>query len=501
MQQAAGKTRRPVRPVTYAVFFLLFAALVFLSHLPFLSLPYFWDEAGQFIPAALDILRTGSWIPHSVVPNIHPPAVMAYLAAVWRLAGFHPASTRAAMLLLASCGLLATFLLAIELSRKARGSPAFLAVAFLSVSPLFFAQAMLVELDAPAMLFTTLALLLFLQDRIRLSAAVCLLLVLVKETGVVVPLVFAGWLVYERRWRDAAHFAAPVVFLALWIAGLTAKTGHWAGNVGFVRENIIYPTHPIQLTLNFLRRLYYLFVADLHWVGAIAMVYAWKTTPLFRSRSWRVAWLLVAAHIAMLTPLGGAALERYLLPVVPILYTAIAAALSFYRPAPQIACSLILMTGLAACNFLNPPYPFPYEDNLAFTDFVALQTEAAGYLQGLLPTARIDSVWPLTAELSNRDLGIVHRTFAVHTLPDESVETLQSLDWKGVDVLVLYSLTWDPPYNLMRLPPVVSFRERFMGAPAHASRDDLRARVPFPVTAHFERHGQWVDVFVNPAHW
>src|SRR3979409_1094067 len=101
MRPAARETRRSIRPGVYVVFFLFFATIVFLSHLPLASLPYFWDEAGQFIPAALDIFHHGLWIPHSTVPNVHPPAVMGYLAAAWRVAGFHPATTRFAMLLLA----------------------------------------------------------------------------------------------------------------------------------------------------------------------------------------------------------------------------------------------------------------------------------------------------------------------------------------------------------------------------------------------------------------
>jgi 4-amino-4-deoxy-L-arabinose transferase-like glycosyltransferase len=499
MEPAAGKTRRPIRPGAYVVFFLFFAAIVFLSHLPLVSLPYFWDEAGQFIPAARDILAGGHWIPQSVAPNIHPPAVMGYLAGVWRLAGYRPVSTRFAMLLLASFAVLAAFLLAIELSREARGSPAFLAACLLCASPLFFAQAVLAQLDAPAMLFTTLALLFFLQDRIRFSAAACVALVLVKETGVVVPLTFALWLAHERRWRDAAHFAVPALALAGWILALWAKTGHWAGNSDFVSYNLLYPASPIRLAVTFLRRLYYLFVADLHWVGSIAVVYAWRGSRLFQSRSWRVAWLLVAVHVAMLTLLGGAVLERYLLPVVPILYSAMAAGLSLYRPAPQMICSLALVAGLAACNFLNPPYPFPYENNLAFTDFLKLQSEAADYLAGWYPDTGVDTVWPLTAELSHPELGFVDRGRGVRTLPDLAPKTLESIDWSKVRVLVAFSQRWDPRFSLLRLAPVVRFWRRFFGYAPNATSEEARMRVPFPLVAHFERHGQWVDIFVNPA--
>src|ERR1700724_2445705 len=108
-----------MRAIRFPTFLLLatFALLVFVAHLPYFGLPYFWDELGQFVPAALDILHDGSWIPHSTVPNAHPPGVMAYLALVWHIFGYSIPATRSAMLLLASCASLVTFLLAIQLCR------------------------------------------------------------------------------------------------------------------------------------------------------------------------------------------------------------------------------------------------------------------------------------------------------------------------------------------------------------------------------------------------
>src|SRR5258708_36962812 len=117
------------------------------------------------------------------MPNVHPPGVMIYLAVFWHLFGYSIEATRIAMLLFASFGVLVTFLLAIELARDAAGAPAFTVLALLCVSPLFFAQAMLAQLDMPAMCFGLLGLLLFLQDRFRLSALACAALVLTKETG------------------------------------------------------------------------------------------------------------------------------------------------------------------------------------------------------------------------------------------------------------------------------------------------------------------------------
>ncbi len=493
-----GRARRAARPGSYAIFLLLFAALVFLSHAALMKLPYYWDEAGQFVPAALDVAHDGAWIPHSTLPNVHPPAVPIYLAEAWKLIGFQPASTRAAMLLVGSFALLAAFLLAIELLRNAAGMPAFLAVALLAASPLFFAQSMLAQLDAPAMLFTTLALLFFLQERMLPAVAVCTALVLVKETGIVVPLVFFLWLCRERRWHHAILFTAPAAALAVWLLVLKNSTGFWMGNPGFLRYNLLYPLHPVRVAVAFLRRIYYLGFASFHWIGTAAIVYAWRKRAVFANRAWHVAWWMVGAHVAMLSVLGGATLERYLLPVMPIVYTGMAAALSVFSRKARVAASLALLAGVAASNFINPPYPFAYENNLAFTDFVKLQADAADYLQHWYPGARVTTVWPMTMELARPELGFVQQKMAVEALPNLSGRLLGRLDWSGVEVLVVFSRNWDPPYSLMHIRPILEFWKRFYGYIPNASMAEIRALAPFPGEAHFERHGQWVDIYVNP---
>ena len=87
-------SRRYPTPLLFTLFFLGLFAL----HAPLLRLPYFWDEAGYYIPAARDLLLSGSLIPHSAPSNAHPPLVMAYLALAWKLLGFTPVVTRTAML-------------------------------------------------------------------------------------------------------------------------------------------------------------------------------------------------------------------------------------------------------------------------------------------------------------------------------------------------------------------------------------------------------------------
>jgi hypothetical protein len=494
MLKAAAPPRRTIRPQSYVWIFLLIAAVIVPAHLWLTRLPYFWDEAGQFVPAALDLLHDGAWIPHSTTPNIHPPALSAYLAGVWRVTGFTPVSTRLAMLFLASWGALAAFLLAIELTRDSRGAPAFLAIALLCVSPLFYAQSVLAQLDLPAMLFTTLALLLFLQDHIRASAATCVALVLFKETGAVVPLTLGAWLAMERRWREAAWFAAPLAALGAWVAVLARATGSWAGNVEFARYNLRTPLEPARLVVTLARRLYFVLIANFHWVGTAAVVYAWRR-GMFRGRAWRVAGAVAGAHVLLFTFLGGAVLNRYLLPAMPIVFAAMATAIASLPRVWRVASTAVVLVGLLASNWINPPYPFPFEENLAFADFVRLHADAADYVAHWYPDAEVQTIWPMTDELLRPELGYVPRKLRVKTLPNLSAETLGAIDWSKAEVVVVFSRNWEPSIRI----PVVRFWERLYDVVPAASEAEARSRIPFPAEASFMRRGQWVDVYANPA--
>ena len=100
----------------WMVFPVIFVAL-YLSHFTLLRLPYYWDEAGYYIPAAWDFFRTGSLIPLTTPTNAHPPLPSIYLAFCWKLFGFHPVVTRLVVLLVASLGLTAVWRLALRLTR------------------------------------------------------------------------------------------------------------------------------------------------------------------------------------------------------------------------------------------------------------------------------------------------------------------------------------------------------------------------------------------------
>src|SRR5215470_3758360 len=140
----------PSKPQPALVFAVIFVA-VFLLHAPLLELPYFWDEAGYYVPAARDLLLDGSLIPHTSVSNAHPPLVMAWIALWWKFAGYAPLVTRSAMLVMAAFTLLGLFRLA---QRAASTEVAIASTLCTALYPVFFAQSSLAQVDLAAAGFT-----------------------------------------------------------------------------------------------------------------------------------------------------------------------------------------------------------------------------------------------------------------------------------------------------------------------------------------------------------
>jgi 4-amino-4-deoxy-L-arabinose transferase-like glycosyltransferase len=471
------------------------AAIVFLAHLAYIRLPYFWDELGQFVPAALDILRDGAWIPHSTVPNSHPPEVMAYLALVWRIAGYSIVATRLSMLALASAGVIVTLLLGRDLS----GRPAaILGVLFLLLDPLFYTQAMLAQLDMPAMLFSVLALLLFLKDRHALAAGACTALVLAKETGAILPLIFIAVLCSDsERRRYALYYVAPFAALAVWFFALWRTTGYLFGDPGYTHYNIAYALNPVRASVTILRRLYYLFVNDFRWVGTLAMVAAVRRRRLYATRGWRIAGCFIAAHVLLVSLLGGAALERYLLPVLPLVYIAMGAAFESLRTRWRYLGIAALAGGLLAGLFVNPPFPFPYENNLALVDFVELDRAAAQFVERAYPAKTIYTAWPLTQALRDPVFGYVARPMKVEETSDLRVSTLDALHAPSVGVLILYSRTWEPGWGVLQWPAVREFLSRYYEYERQMTPAEVERRFGLSPMRRWSRRGQWIEVFAR----
>jgi len=494
MVWARRSVRRSVRPQSYVIVYALIALVLLLAHQPLLQVPYYWDELGQFIPAALDLYQTGALIPHSTLPNVHPPGVMAWLALFWHVFGYSIGVTRVAMLLIAALAVLFTFLLAIELARGSPGAPAFAALALLCVSPLFFAQAMLAQLDMPAMCATVLALLLFLQNRFRASALACVALVLVKETGIVAPALFGCWLLAERRARQALWYVLPPAALCIWLVTLKHATGHWFGNRAFTDYNLFYTLHPIRLGLALVRRIYYLFIGSGHFIGTAALIRAVPRMPLLRSRAWSVAGAFAAIHVIMVSALGGAVLERYLLPVLPILYIAFAVALRALLPRVRQWMLIAIFICLIAANFINPVYPFPFENNLAFVAFTDLQQEAAAAVDVRPGVAA--TTFPMADALRRPEYGYVSHGRAVVELQGFRPADMAPLMNHRPDMMIVYDTAWDP-LHLFRSRASQWLLRHYYGYEPAMSPDAIAEALSMRVLERWDRRGLSMTLLVR----
>jgi hypothetical protein len=177
-----------------------------------------------------------------------------------------------------------------------------------------------------------------------------------------------------------------------------------------------------------------------------------------------------------------------------MIYAAMAHCIGLLRLLPRALAGSGLVVATAAANWINPPYPFPYENNLALVDFVSLQQSAAQFVADRYPESRIETIWPLTLELSDPELGFVSRPIAVTLVPDLTDGSLKQIDWRGVEVFIAFSRTWDCSPNLMQLGAVHSLWQRHYGQ-LPTARQQIPAIIPLRLAAHFERRGQWVDIY------
>ena len=152
---------------------------------------------------------------------------------------------------------------------------------------------------------------------------------------------------------------------------------------------------------------------------------AWWGAGKPRSRVPGVWWAIISAYLIFHAVVGGAVLARYLLPALALFYIALAEWL-IRLPKPGLwaaGCAAWLVAGW----FWNPPYPFPYEDNLAYAQFVRLHQAAARELESLPLPGPIYTAWPATDELTRPELGYVTRPLPVQRLPDFTPDTLTHL--------------------------------------------------------------------------
>ncbi len=450
----------------WMIFPVIFSAL-YASHFELLRLPYYWDEAGYYIPAAWDFFRTGALIPTSTLSNAHPPLPSVYLALWWKLSGFSPEVTREAVLMAASFGLLGVWRLALRLA----GAPAVAlwTVVLTALYPIWFAQSSLAHADIFAAACTLWGLVYALPDEDRSPRSAALWFTtaaLCKETAVLIPLALAAMRVVEawkarpgergRLWRESAWLAASAVPLCCWYAWHYAKTGFLFGNPEFLRYNAEATLAPLRILAAFGHRVLHL-TAHMNLFVPVLMALAALLLParqtaqgdervqISRGARWRIL-LLLLVNALLFSVLGGALLTRYLLPMYPLVLLLAVSAL--YRRAPYWQGLAAVAAGaFVAGLFVNPPYGFAPEDNLEYARITRMEMAGIAQLNAHYRGATVLSAWPVTDELTRPELGYVKEPYTVYALEDFSATQIAraAAEPGKYSAALVFSTKYDPP--------------------------------------------------------
>lgn len=466
---SADRTIQPAPAVRehFSAFSLIFTAL-FLAHAALLRLPYFWDEAGYYIPAARDFLLTGDLIPHTTLSNAHPPLLMVYLAGWWKFSGFTPAVTRIAMLLVASFTLLAIWRIARVVANP---TVALVTVLCTAAFPVFFTQSTLAQLDMPAAALTLWGLVFYVEKKTARALIFFALAGVAKETAILAPAVLFLWEVacpwlrrgtlclYKRRWERTVAFALCGIPLALWFVYHHHRTGYFLGNPEYLRYNLGATVTPVRIVFALGLRLWHalgymnLFVLTL--LTAAAMLEPAQTDGAAPRQ--RIAlpvqavfYVMIGAYIVALSVLGGAVLARYLLPVYPLIV--LICVNTVHRRLRWWAVAIAFVVAAFICGLVfNPPYRFAPEDNLTYRDYVLLHKSAAVYLAQHTHGAHVLTAWPASDEISRPFLGYVKQPIAairIENFTGAQVELAAAAQGQ-FDWVYLFSTKYEPPRLLI----------------------------------------------------
>ena len=498
----------------WMIFPVIFAAL-YASHFALLRVPYYWDEAGYYIPAAWDFFRTGSLIPTTTLSNAHPPLPSIYLALWWKLSGYYPEVTREAVLMVAALGLLGVWRLAMRVVGVA--SVAFWTVALTGLYPIWFAQSSLAHADIFAAACSIWGMVCALPARGRNPMAAALWFTaaaLCKETSIAIPLALAAVCLVEsfvargldrkRLWREAAWLSSCILPLAGWYVYHYSKTGFLFGNPEFLRYNAESTLAPIRILDAFGHRVLHLTAhMNLFVPVAIALASLLLAPRPNSDGSARAAidWpvqlrimLVLLSNAIVFSVLGGALLTRYLLPMYPLVLLLAVAAI-YRRVALWQALAVLSAGAFVAGLFINPPYGFAPEDNLSYARIVRMHLAGIAQLQRRNPGATVLSAWPATDELTHPELGYVKQPWEVCAIDDFSSAQIgvAADEPEKYSAALVFSTKYDPQSPLFTMGSKSrALDEQYFGLHHDLPPEVIALRLGGTLVWKAADHGMWI---------
>jgi hypothetical protein len=486
-------------------------AAVFLAHWPLLRLPYYWDEAGYYIPAAYDFFRTGSLIPFSTLSNAHPPLPSIYLAACWKLFGFSPFVTRTAMCVIAALALTAVWRIAFLVSDHIE--IAFATTVLTAIYPVFFAQSSLAHADTFAAAAALWGLAFFIDGQRMWPCVVCFsLAALSKETAIDTPLALAGWQLWPalrtrtlKSARVAAFLLLPLLPLVLWYLYHWHRTGFVFGNPEYLRYNATATLTPLRVLIALWHRTNQITLHMNLFVPVLLALACLLLDPLpevgdsrspSRSRENRtVFFVVIVANVAFFSVIGGALLTRYVLPLYPLVI--LMCVLTFRARLKRWVWFVVFSAAaFVAGLFVNPPYKFAPEDNLAYSDMIRLQQDAIAQIVTRYPHETVLTAWPATDELTKPELGYLTHPITVMAINDFSFGQIQRAAQSSgpYEVALVFSTKYVPKWSLGLGRYTEEMDARFFGFHYDLDPTIIARLLDGQVIWSERHHGEWAAV-------
>lgn len=189
-------------------------------------------------------------------------------------------------------------------------------------------------------------------------------------------------------------------------------------------------------------------------------------------------------------------LARYMLPVLPLVIILWVSTLWRRLPYCRFVIVIICLAFISAW-FVNPPYGFPFEDNLAYRDYIVLHEDAEQFIAQHRAGARVLTAWPASDELTRPYLGYVKTPVPVVQIEDFSMEqVLSAADARSrFDLALVFSTKYEPARPLLdRWPGWERIKTEFFGfhrdLPPVAAAQVLGGDIIYSRA----RNGQWIAI-------
>jgi hypothetical protein len=143
--------------------------------------------------------------------------------------------------------------------------------------------------------------------------------------------------------------------------------------------------------------------------------------------------------------------------------------------------------------FINPPYGFAPEDNLAYARVIRMHQSGIAQLTKLYPGATVLTAWPMTDELTHPELGYVKHPWDVVAIDDFSAPQIDraAQESQAYTAALVFSTKYDPPAPLLDFGGE-ALDERYFGLHHDLQPDRIAGQLGGDLEWRRDDMGMWV---------